>query len=149
MTSIISENLSEDVSQATTLAHLLRWRAYHQPERMAYTFLLDGETDEACLTYSELDARARSIAATLQKLNARGERVLLLYPPGLEYIAAFFGCFYAGAVAVPAYPPAPNRRCSRLQTIIADAAGVHRADHRTILFEGSIQLLRKQQVRRS
>src|ERR1041384_514697 len=103
VTSIISENLSEDVSQATTLAHLLRWRAQHQPEQSAYTFLLDGEREEACLTYSELDRQARSIAAMLQQLDARDQRVLLLYPPGLEYIAAFFGCFYAGAVAVPAY----------------------------------------------
>ena len=57
----------------------------------------------------------------LQRLDARGKRVLLLYPPGLEYIAAFFGCFYAGAVAVPAYPPRLNRSLDRLQTIIADA----------------------------
>ena len=121
VTSIITENLSEDVSKAATLAHLLRWRAQHQPEQSAYTFLLDGETEEACLTYSELDRQARSIAAMLQKLDARGERVLLLYPPGIEYIAAFFGCFYAGAVAVPAYPPRLNRSLGRLQTIIADA----------------------------
>jgi acyl-CoA synthetase (AMP-forming)/AMP-acid ligase II/acyl carrier protein len=121
MTSVVSENLSEDVTQAATLAHLLRWRAQHQPERLAYTFLLDGETEEACLTYAALDRQARSIAATLQTLDARGKRVLLLYPPGLEYIAAFFGCFYAGAVAVPAYPPRLNRSLGRLQTVIADA----------------------------
>jgi acyl-CoA synthetase (AMP-forming)/AMP-acid ligase II/acyl carrier protein len=121
MTTSVIENFSEDVSQATTLAHLLRWRAQHQPDRSAYTFLLDGETEEACLTYSELDRQARSIAAMLQKLDAAGKRVLLLYPPGLEYIAAFFGCFYAGAVAVPAYPPRLNRSLGRLQTIIADA----------------------------
>ena len=121
MTSVVSENLSKDVSQALTLAHLLRWRARHQSERMAYTFLLNGEIEEACLTYSELDRQARSIAAMLQKLDASGKRVLLLYPPGLEYIAAFFGCFYAGAVAVPAYPPRQNRSLVRLQTIIADA----------------------------
>jgi acyl-CoA synthetase (AMP-forming)/AMP-acid ligase II len=120
-TSVISENLSEDISGAATLAHLLRWRAEHQPERVAYTFLLNGEIEEACLTYSELDRQARSIAAMLQKLDAGGKRVLLLYPPGLEYIAAFFGCFYAGAVAVPAYPPRLNRSLGRLQTIIADA----------------------------
>ena len=71
----------------------------------------------------------------LQRLDARGKRVLLLYPLGLEYIAAFFGCFYAGAVAVPAYPPRLNRSLDRLQTIIADAQ-VSAADHRSDSFEG-------------
>jgi acyl-CoA synthetase (AMP-forming)/AMP-acid ligase II/acyl carrier protein len=50
-----------------------------------------------------------------------GERVLLLYPSGLAYIAAFLGCLYAGAVAVPAYPPRPNRSLERIQAIIQDA----------------------------
>jgi amino acid adenylation domain-containing protein len=57
----------------------------------------------------------------LQRLDAAGERVLLLYPPGLEYIVAFFGCLYAGAVAVPAYPPQLNRPAPRIQSIVADA----------------------------
>ncbi len=73
------------------------------------------------LTYGELDARARSIGALLQEHGARGERALLLYPPGLEYIAAFFGCLYAGAVAVPAYPPRLNRSLPRLRSILEDA----------------------------
>ena len=75
--------------QCSTLVELLRWRARHQPERRAYTFLVDGEVAEVSLTYAELDRQARSIAAYLQSLGATGERALLLYPPGLEYIAAF------------------------------------------------------------
>ncbi len=76
------------------------------------------------MTYAELDRQARTIAAQLQRLGAAGERVLLLYPPGLTYIAAFFGCLYAGAVAVPAYPPNParlERTLPRLQAIVGDA----------------------------
>jgi acyl-CoA synthetase (AMP-forming)/AMP-acid ligase II len=105
----------------STLTDLLRWRALEQPEQCAYMFLKDGETEEVRLTYGELDRQARAIAAHLQSLGACGERVLLLYPCGLEYIAAFFGCLYAGAVAVPAYPPRLNRSVERLQAIVRDA----------------------------
>src|SRR5262245_46531342 len=107
--------------QAATLVDLLRRRAIEQSDRLAYTFLADGAGDEARLTYFELDRRARSIAALLQSLGGRGERVLLLYPPGLEYISAFFGCLYAGAIAVPVYPPRNNRTLGRILNIINDA----------------------------
>jgi acyl-CoA synthetase (AMP-forming)/AMP-acid ligase II len=104
-----------------TLTDLLRSRALHQRDRLAYAFLKDGETDEMRLTYGELDQQARAIGAQLQRLGAAGQRVLLLYQPGLEYITAFFGCLYAGAVAVPAYPPHFNRSIERLQAIVTDA----------------------------
>ncbi|MET0396796.1 MAG: amino acid adenylation domain-containing protein, partial [Longimicrobiaceae bacterium] len=105
---------------AASLVELLRMRAQEAPDRRAYTFLLEGEVEEGHVTYGELDLRARAVAARLQALGARGERALLLYPPGLEYIAALFGCFYAGVTAVPAYPPRRNRTDPRLQSIVAD-----------------------------
>ncbi|MBN1814014.1 MAG: SDR family NAD(P)-dependent oxidoreductase [Anaerolineae bacterium] len=110
-----------DPTECTTLVDILRWRALHRPDRRAYTFLVDGETEEKHLTYGELDCKARAIGAFLQDLGASGERILLLYPPGLEYIAAFFGCLYAGAIAVPSYPPRLNRPDPRIQAIVADA----------------------------
>jgi amino acid adenylation domain-containing protein len=103
-----------------TLVDVLRLRA-QQPNREAYTFLLDGETSSLSLSYTELDERARAIGALLGQQAAPGSRALLLYPPGLEYIAAFFGCLYAGIVAIPAYPPQMNWRTSRLPAIVADA----------------------------
>ncbi|MCU0532510.1 MAG: fatty acyl-AMP ligase [Hydrococcus sp. Prado102] len=105
----------------STLVDLLRYRAQAQIDRRAYTFLQDGETEDASLTYQELDRRARAIAARLQSIVAPGDRALLLYPSGLEFISAFFGCLYAGVVAVPAYPPKRNQKMSRLQAIVADA----------------------------
>lgn len=108
-------------SAETTLVELLRQRAVHQPDELAYTFLLDGEADEATLTYHELDLAARAIAARLQELGAGGQRVLLLYQPGLEYVAGFLGCLYAGATAVPSYPPDPfrmERTFPRFQAIV-------------------------------
>jgi acyl-CoA synthetase (AMP-forming)/AMP-acid ligase II/acyl carrier protein len=107
------------VSQVSTLVDLLRMRAVAQPKRNAYTFIKDGEQEDDW-TYGELDRRARSIGASLQLLGAQGERVLLLYPPGLEYIAGFFGCLYAGAIAVPTYPPR-HHSLDRLLTIVADS----------------------------
>src|SRR5262249_13614875 len=81
------------------------------------------ETDEHNLTYGTLDRRATALAARLQRICAPGDRALLLYGPGLDYVTAFFGCLYAGAVPVPAYPPDPLRRertLPRLQAIADD-----------------------------
>ncbi|MCA2718486.1 fatty acyl-AMP ligase [Microcystis sp. M169S2] len=114
-------DLQEPLNKFSTLVELLRYRASSQPESLAYIFLRDGEIEEARLTYGELDQKARAIAAHLQSLEAKGERGLLLYPPGLDFISAFFGCLYAGVVAIPAYPPRRNQNLLRLQAIIADS----------------------------
>ena len=107
-------------NSCATLNDILCWRAEHQPTRPAYLFL-DDEIAECHLTYADLDRQARLTAARLWSLGVEGERVLLLYPPGLDYISAFFGCLYAGAIAVPVYPPRMNRNLFRLQAIAADA----------------------------
>ncbi|HEX8282700.1 MAG TPA: fatty acyl-AMP ligase [Pyrinomonadaceae bacterium] len=104
-----------------TFVEVLRWRALRQPERPIFTFLSDGKETEGSFDYAELDGRARAIAAALQAAGLRGERALLLYPPGLEYVAAFFGALYAGVVAVPAYPLRSVRMLPRLLAIVADA----------------------------
>src|SRR5258707_534007 len=116
---IMSRETSEQGGLGMTLVEVLRSRAERRGEDLAYTFLLDGETAEANTTYAELDRRARGRAAATLKRAGMGDgaRVLLLYPPGLDYIAAFFGCLYAGAVAVPAYPPRSRRPSARLQSI--------------------------------
>ena len=112
---------TDKLEKLSTLGDLLHYRAQYQPDKLAYIFLQDGETESGSLTYGELDKRARAIAASLQSLGASGERALLLYRPGLEFIAAFLGCLSAGVVAVPAYPPRRNQKLSRLLAIVADA----------------------------
>lgn len=104
-----------------TLLDLLQLRAEDQPHRTGYVFLNDGELDETRLTYLQLHQKARAIAAKLQSLNAVGERVLMLYPPGLDFIEGFFGCIYAGSIAVPAYAPRLNRNQQRLSAIAEDS----------------------------
>jgi amino acid adenylation domain-containing protein/non-ribosomal peptide synthase protein (TIGR01720 family) len=120
----ILENLNTTphvAKEPSTIVELLRKRSFEQRDRLAYTFLTDGEVEETTLTYGELDRRARSLAAWLRTVAAPAERVLLLYPSDLQYVTAFFACLYAGVVAVPAYPPRMNRSLDRLQSIVSDS----------------------------
>lgn len=118
---IYFDYLIDTEHEVSTLVDLLRYRAQNQSDQTAYIFLQDGETETTQLTYQELDRQARAIAYQLQSMNATGSRALLLYPAGLDFIAAFFGCLYAQVVAVPAYPPRRNQNMSRLQAIVKDA----------------------------
>ena len=104
-----------------TLLDLLSCRANKNSDRIAYQFLHRGEKETAKLTYKELELQAKAIASYLQSIGATGERALLLYSPGLEFICAFFGCLYAGVVAIPAYPPRRNQKMARLQAVVKDA----------------------------
>jgi amino acid adenylation domain-containing protein len=107
-----------------SLVDLLRRRALEEPEANLFTFLPDGEDKVgATLTRGKLDRQACAIAARLQALlpDTSGARALLLYPPGLEFITAFFGCLYAGVVAIPAYLPRVNRPMTRLRSLVVDA----------------------------
>jgi acyl-CoA synthetase (AMP-forming)/AMP-acid ligase II len=134
-----------------TIVDLLRWRACHQCDRQAYTFLTDGERKEEHLTYQELDRQARAIGTLLQQAGVAGERALLLYPPGLGYIAAFFGCLYAGVTAVPAYPPQParlNRTLPRLEAIASDTQAAVILTTSTIALMGKVVLAHNRSFRR-
>jgi amino acid adenylation domain-containing protein/non-ribosomal peptide synthase protein (TIGR01720 family) len=102
--------------------NLLRARAARHPERSALQFLLDGDNVGLDMSYAELDRRARLLAAWLQRHAAFGERALLLYPSGPDYVVAFFACLYAGIIAVPAYPPelAHPQHLKRLLAMLHD-----------------------------
>ncbi len=107
----------------SSLVHLTVDRAEKQPEGTAFNFFVSDD-EELSITYSELDRRAKAIAAVLQDMKLSGERALLLYMPSLDYVTAFLGCLYAGVVAVPAYPPDPhrlNRTLPRLLNIMHDS----------------------------
>ncbi|HJQ80845.1 MAG TPA: AMP-binding protein [Lacipirellulaceae bacterium] len=106
-------------SSGRTLLELLANQAANQPDGVAYVFL-DERDGLSEITFGQLDRRARAIAARLQLELRCGDRALLVYPAGLEFIAAFFGCLYAGVVAVPATYPKPKRPMPRLQRIAVD-----------------------------
>ena len=85
---------------------LVRHRALAQPDRTGFLFLRDNnpENDFDLFSYSQLDTKARAIAAVLQQSGELGQRVLLLHQPGIDFVTAFYGCLYAGAIAVTTYP---------------------------------------------
>src|SRR5207249_4873916 len=92
--------------------------------RVAFSFMTDGDHVDVIWTYGDLHRRARAIGAYLQQVGATGERVLVAYPSGLDFVAAVFGCLYAGAVAVPTHPPTQRRFLPRFVAIAADVAPV-------------------------
>ena len=109
-----------------TLVEMLRSRALNEGTKPAYTFVGKNSGDEASITYSELEQQVRTVATLLRSLNMEGERVLLLYPAATRhFIAAFFGCLYARAIAVPVYPPNlrghSSQEISALRHVAVDA----------------------------
>ncbi len=114
---------SEKLPVFSTWIDVLRYQSMNKGAKLAYTFI-DGQSELETLTYSRLDQRARAVAAMLESMVRSGDRALLLYPPGLEYIVAFMGCIYAGVIPVPAYPPKSSRtkrHLPRLKSIFADS----------------------------
>jgi acyl-CoA synthetase (AMP-forming)/AMP-acid ligase II len=109
---------------SATLVDLLRRRADDRPDGLAYAFLDDGGKEGERLSYGDLDREARRIAAWLQGSVSPGDRALLLFPAGLDFLKAFFGCLYAGVIAIPAPPPEASRlkrTLPRLRSIAGDA----------------------------
>jgi acyl-CoA synthetase (AMP-forming)/AMP-acid ligase II/acyl carrier protein len=107
-----------------TLVDVARWRAETEPDQPAFFFLADGEHESGQMTYGALDRQARAIADGLRSRGAQRHRVLLLCEPGEDFTSAFYGCLYAGALAVPAYPPDPlrlSRTLPRLRAILDNA----------------------------
>lgn len=110
------------LSSMKLLPDILVQRANELPDQRAYTFLADGEKEEIVLTYQDLLRQAQTIAGQLQQSFKPGDRVLLLFPPGTEFVSAFWGCLLAGMVAVPVHPPWDKRTQKRFLALCKDAA---------------------------
>ncbi len=98
------------MDRPSSLVALLAERARTQAAGRAYAFLSDRGVEEAALTYGELHAAAQALAVRLTAFARRGDRALLVFPPGLEFVVAFFGCLMAGIIAVPMMMPRRNAR---------------------------------------
>ncbi|MBN2158233.1 MAG: fatty acyl-AMP ligase [Spirochaetes bacterium] len=116
-----------EVKNFHTLVDVLRYRASRQPGETACWYLHEdeeGDYHRSAITYGELEVSAMAAAAALQSAAGKGDRALLVYPPGLDYLGAFFGCLYAGVIAVPVYPPNLTRvelSMQRLDAIMQNA----------------------------
>ena len=106
------------MATANTLVDLLQGQAERYGDKVAFAFSYHGDgVDESRLTFREVDLKARAIAAHLQRQGAAGQRVLVFCRPGLDAITGYFGCLYAGAIAVPVH----ERLAPRLSSVIPDA----------------------------
>jgi acyl-CoA synthetase (AMP-forming)/AMP-acid ligase II len=114
--------LGVTIFKETTIVDLFRERALRDPQRVAFTFLGSGD-DVLCWTYGELALQVDKVYEILTQSGHAFERAVLAYPPGLDFIAALYGCMAAGVAAVPSYPLVGTQReraLSRLLHIMAD-----------------------------
>lgn len=115
--------MAEPTTSATptvpdTLVDLMRQQAARHQDTPAFIFCPEGDEEQNRISYRELDRRARAIGASLQSQGAAGERVLVLCRPGVDSVAGLFGCFYAGAVAVPVDE---HWTVPRIETVVPEA----------------------------
>jgi acyl-CoA synthetase (AMP-forming)/AMP-acid ligase II/acyl carrier protein len=113
--------ISTHLATGPSFVAVLRRRAATEPDRVAYWSEFQGKSGGQALTYGALDRRARSLAVAIREQAAPGDRALLLFPSGLEFLTTFCGCLYAGVIAVPMFPPRPNRGLARLESILEDS----------------------------
>ena len=110
---------------STTLVGLVREQSQARPDHQIYAFLEGDLQEQRAWTLAQLDERSRAIAAFLQQEGRAGDRALLLYPAGLEFIGAFLGCLFSGVIAVPIQAPAAarlRRTSERIRSTLADCS---------------------------
>ncbi|CAA0102787.1 4-hydroxyphenylalkanoate adenylyltransferase [BD1-7 clade bacterium] len=103
---------------ANSLVDVIQYWADRKPDEDVLRFYPNGEGESVAYSYHAFDRRIKAIATQLEPY--RGERAILLFHSGINFLEAFFACFYAGVVAVPAYPPRRNHNLDRLLNIMND-----------------------------
>lgn len=118
------QNLYPSVSRLPTIHEMVSWRMLKHPGKTAYVFLDEAGAEVGRATFEAVQLRARAIAAALQQVASPGDRILLVFAPGLAFLDAYVGVLYAGMIAVPIYPPDPSRihkTLPRFRAVLADA----------------------------
>jgi acyl-CoA synthetase (AMP-forming)/AMP-acid ligase II len=123
----------------SSLVDLLAKRAESQPNERAYIFLSDRGTEEAVLSFRQLHDAANALAARLGGIARPGERALLVFPPGLEFIIAFFGCLISGVIAVPMMMPRRQGARDSSAAIIANCEPVVALTSSAFAVRGDLQ----------
>lgn len=125
-----------------SLNDLLLHRAEAQSEQIAYEFLDDGDSGAISLSYGELLARAMRVSELLRGRAVRGRPILLVYEPGLDFIAGFWACLLSGAVATPVAPPRARDRIDAISAIALDAGADIALTHTRCLARMQTAILR-------
>jgi acyl-CoA synthetase (AMP-forming)/AMP-acid ligase II len=125
-----------------SLVDLITRRAAEQADERGYVFLSDKGDEEAALTFGELHRRAVAVAAHLRASGSPGDRALLLFGAGLDFIVAYFGCVLAGVIAVPMMLPRRNSSLGSSASIAANA------NPRFLLTSGWVQSTRPDVIER-
>jgi len=117
---IIMENLVPFTGNS--IIELIRFRAQYQTDDIAYIHIKDQKDKKEIITYGEFEQRIKKLAAKLQLYDVQGERIVLMYPSGIDYIVAYFAVIFSGAIAVPVYEPRQSSHFNRLTNILEDAS---------------------------
>jgi amino acid adenylation domain-containing protein len=104
-----------------SIVHRLEENAKNNPDKIAFTVLVDGENEELHTTYFQLNARASRLGNKLKTSFSPGERIVLYFYPGIDFIVGFFGCLYAGLIPIPSIQPKTKRLSERLNRICKDS----------------------------
>lgn len=123
----------------SSLVDLLAKRAASQPDARAYIFLSDRGAEEAVISFRQLHDAANACAARLSEIARPGERALLVFPPGLEFIVAFFGCLIARIIAVPMMMPRRQGARDSSAAIIANCEPVVALSNATFAIRQDLQ----------
>uniref|UniRef100_A0A674CYR3 Disco-interacting protein 2 homolog C-like n=1 Tax=Salmo trutta TaxID=8032 RepID=A0A674CYR3_SALTR len=110
---------TDDNDQFLFLSEVLQWRSQTTPEHILYTLLSSRGAVSSSLTCLQLHKRAERVAALLLERGGlqEGDHIALVYPPGIDLIAAFYGCLYAGCVPITVRPPHPQNISTTLPTV--------------------------------
>ncbi len=117
----LSSNLSPDAFPVKDMVSLLLKNADRFEDKALYIFLDNGQNESMRVSYRDVVNKAKAVAAELQENGEKGNHILLLFPAGIEFIVSLFGCFLAGMVAIPAYPPRRKKVDPRFLSILHDA----------------------------
>jgi len=119
--SFLKNNPEPLLQRCTTYTEVIKYWTIKKPNHVVFRFLQDGINENESFTYKQLETRSKALGATMQNLGNKGDRILLLFQPGLSYVASLYACFYSGFIAVPAYPPRRSKGIDRIHTIINDS----------------------------
>lgn len=114
----LTSEVKHEMIPAENLIELFEKTSDTFPDKVIYYFLEDGFEEKEKINFSEMRQRVKSLASILQTRYKKGDRALMLFPPGIEFIVSLMACIYAGLVGVPAYPPRKNRNFERFGAIL-------------------------------